>query len=112
MPGDAHYDVIISGAGPVGLTTAINLGRYGVNCLVIERNPGPAPWPKMDRTNARSMEMFRRLGLADRIRGLGYPPDNPMDIFLVTRLSNPAITAQRYPSVAECRERIANCRDG
>ena len=112
MPGDAHYDVIISGAGPVGLTTAINLGRYGVNCLVIERNPGPAPWPKMDRTNARSMEMFRRLGLADRIRGLGYPPDNPMDVFLVTRLNHPAITALRYPSVAECRERIANCRDG
>jgi 2-polyprenyl-6-methoxyphenol hydroxylase-like FAD-dependent oxidoreductase len=112
MPGGAHYDVIISGAGPVGLTTAINLGRYGVKCLVIERNPAPAPWPKMDRTNARSMEMFRRLGLADRIRELGYPPDNPMDVFLVTRLNHPAITALRYPSVAECRERIAHCRDG
>lgn len=112
MPDAAHYDVIISGAGPVGLTTAINLGRYGVSCLVIERNPGPAPWPKMDRTNARSMEMFRRLGLAGRIRELGYPPDNPMDVFLVTRLNHPAITALRYPSVAECRERIANCRDG
>jgi len=50
------YDVIIAGAGPVGLTLAIDLGRRGVKCLIIERNQTTAPWPKMDRSNARTME--------------------------------------------------------
>lgn len=69
----SHYDVIVAGAGPVGLSLAIDLGRRGVKCLIVERNAGPAPWPKMDRTNARSMELWRRIGIADRVRELGYP---------------------------------------
>jgi 2-polyprenyl-6-methoxyphenol hydroxylase-like FAD-dependent oxidoreductase len=32
------YDVIVAGAGPVGLTLAIDLGRRGIRCLLIERN--------------------------------------------------------------------------
>ena len=47
------YDVIVVGAGPVGLTLAIDLGRRCVRCLLIERNPTTAPWPKMDRSNSR-----------------------------------------------------------
>jgi len=108
----ASYEVIIAGAGPVGLCTAIDLGRKGVKCLVMERNSGPAPWPKMDRTNARSMEMLRRVGLADRVRELGYPADNPMDVFLMTRLSEPPLAVLKYPSVAECRRQIASSHDG
>ena len=82
--------MIIAGAGPVGLTLAIDLGRRGVRCLIIERHPTTAPWPKMDRSNARTMEFYRRIGIVDRVRALGYPPDNPMDVFLTTRLSDPA----------------------
>ncbi len=106
------YDVIIAGAGPVGLTLAIDLGRRGVKCLIIERNQTTAPWPKMDRSNARSMEFYRRLGIVDRVRALGYPADNPMDVFLVRRLSEPAVAVLKYPSVAERRKQIAECRDG
>ncbi|MFC3227547.1 FAD-dependent monooxygenase [Marinibaculum pumilum] len=105
-------DVIIAGAGPVGLTLAIDLGRRGIGCVVLERNSGPTPWPKMDRTNARSMEMFRRIGLADRIRARGYPADNPMDVLLVRRLCDPPLAVLPFPSVAEARRRIAACRDG
>lgn len=106
------YDVIIVGAGPVGLTMSIDLGRRGVKCLLLERNPTTAPWPKMDRSNARTMEFYRRLGIADRVRELGYPADNPMDVHLVRRLSEPALATLNYPSVAECREAIASSRDG
>ena len=105
-------DVIIAGAGPVGLTLAIDLGRRGIRCVVLERNAGPTPWPKMDRTNARSMEMYRRIGLADRIRARGYPADNPMDVLLVGRLCDPPLAVLPFPSVAEARRRIAACRDG
>jgi 2-polyprenyl-6-methoxyphenol hydroxylase-like FAD-dependent oxidoreductase len=106
------YDVIIAGAGPVGLTLAIDLGRRGVRCLIMERNPGTAPWPKMDRSNARTMEFYRRIGIADRVRALGYPPDNPMDVFLTTRLSDPPIAVLKYPSVAERRKQIAESPNG
>ena len=82
-------EVLIAGAGPVGLTLAIDLGRRGVRCTLIERHPTTAPWPKMDRSNARTMEFYRRIGIADRVRALGYPPDNPMDVF-------PDHAAQRY----------------
>jgi 2-polyprenyl-6-methoxyphenol hydroxylase-like FAD-dependent oxidoreductase len=106
------YDVIVAGAGPVGLTLAIDLGRRGVRCLIIERNPTPAPWPKMDRSNARTMEFYRRIGIVDRVRALGYPADNPMDVFLTTRLSDPPIAVLKYPSVAERRKQIAESPNG
>jgi len=95
MAGDAAetFEVIVAGAGPVGLTLAIDLGRRGVRTLIIERHPTTAPWPKMDRSNARTMELYRRIGIVDRVRALGYPADNPMDVFLVTRLSEPALAA-------------------
>jgi 2-polyprenyl-6-methoxyphenol hydroxylase-like FAD-dependent oxidoreductase len=106
------YDVIVAGAGPVGLTLAIDLGRRGVRCLILERHPTTAPWPKMDRSNARTMEFYRRIGIVDRVRALGYPADNPMDVFLTTRLSDPPIAVLRYPSVAERRKQIAQSPNG
>lgn len=107
-----QFDVIVAGAGPVGLCAAIDLGRRGVRCLLLERNRAPAHWPKMDRTNARSMELFRRIGLADRIRELGFPADVPMDVFLMKRMCDPPVAVIPFPSVAEWRERIAHCHDG
>jgi 2-polyprenyl-6-methoxyphenol hydroxylase-like FAD-dependent oxidoreductase len=106
------HDVIVAGAGPVGLTLAIDLGRRGVRCLIIERNQTTAPFPKMDRSNARTMEFYRRIGIADRVRALGYPPDIPMDVFLTTRLSDPPIAVLKYPSVAERRRQIAASPNG
>src|SRR6516162_3128380 len=106
------YDVIVAGVGPVGLTLAIDLGRRGVRCLLIERSPTTLPYPKMDRSNARTMEFYRRIGIADRVRALGYPSDNPMDVFLCTRLSEPPIATLKYPSVAERRQQIANSPNG
>lgn len=112
MPIEDRFDLIIAGAGPVGLTLAIDLGRRGVKCLILERNPTPGQWPKMDRTNARSMEFFRRLGIVDQVRALGYPADNPMDVFLLTRMNEPALAVLKFGSVAEKRAELAACSDG
>ena len=106
------HDVIVVGAGPVGLTLAIDLGRRGVRCLLIERSPTTLPYPKMDRSNARTMEFYRRIGIADRVRALGYPADNPMDVFLTRRLSDPPIAVLKYPSVAERRKQIGESPNG
>lgn len=105
-------EVLIAGAGPVGLTLAIDLGRRGVRCTIVERNPAPSPYPKMERCNARTMEIYRRLGLAGRIRDAGYPGDNPMDVFIVTSLVEPPILHLPYPSVNELKRRAASVNDG
>jgi 2-polyprenyl-6-methoxyphenol hydroxylase-like FAD-dependent oxidoreductase len=107
-----EFDVIVAGGGPVGLTLSIDLGRRGISCLLMEKSPTPLPWPKMDRSNARTMEFYRRIGIADRVRALGYPPDNPMDVFLTRRLSEPPIATLKYPSVAERRKQIATAPNG
>jgi 2-polyprenyl-6-methoxyphenol hydroxylase-like FAD-dependent oxidoreductase len=113
MPANAEeFDVLVVGGGPAGFCTAIDLGRRGTKCLIMERNPTTAPWPKMDRTNARSMEFFRRIGIADRVRQQGLPPEISMDVFLMTRLSEPPVAVLQFPSVAEWRRRIAVTHDG
>ena len=108
----ADVDVLIAGAGPVGLTLAIDLGRRGVRCLVCEREPGPGSLPKMERCNARTMELFRRIGIADRVRAAGLPTDVPMDVFIMTRLVDEPILRLAYPSPDAHRERIAAVNDG
>ena len=104
--------VLITGAGPVGLTLAIDLGRRGVRCTLIEKNPTTAPYPKMDRSNARTMEFYRRIGIVDRVRALGYPPEISMNVYCCTRLSDPPIAVLEYPSVEERRRQIKESLDG
>ena len=104
--------VIIVGAGPVGLTLAIDLGRRGVRCILLEQKPAPQFLPKMERCNARTMEIYRRLGIAERVRTAGFPRETPMDVFIVTSLIEPPLLHLPYPSVAQAREQIAACRDG
>ena len=59
---------IIVGGGPVGLMLARVLGQFGVRTLLVERENHPTRHPKMDITNARSMELFRRYGLEQALR--------------------------------------------
>jgi putative polyketide hydroxylase len=60
--------VLIVGAGPAGLTTAIALARYGVESLVVERRPVLSGLPKATVVSTRSMELYRSWGLEDAIR--------------------------------------------
>ena len=104
--------VIVVGAGPVGLTLALDLGRRGIRCVLIEQKPEPQFLPKMERCNARTMEMYRRIGLADAIRDAGLPVDSPMDIYVVLSMTRPPLLHLKYPSVAEARQAIEASRDG
>jgi 2-polyprenyl-6-methoxyphenol hydroxylase-like FAD-dependent oxidoreductase len=104
--------VLIVGAGPVGLTLAIDLGRRGVRCILIEQKEAPQFLPKMERCNARTMEIYRRLGIAQKIRDAGFPRDAPMDVFIVTSLVDPPLLHLPYPSVAQAQAQIAACTNG
>ena len=63
-----HIFALIIGGGPVGLSTALELGWRGVPCILVSENLETATHPRCNTTNARSMEHFRRLGIADDIR--------------------------------------------
>jgi putative polyketide hydroxylase len=60
--------VLIVGAGPAGLTTAITLARQGIDTLIVERRTALSPIPRATAVSTRSMELFRSWGLEDRIR--------------------------------------------
>lgn len=104
--------VLIVGGGPVGLTLAIELGQQGVNCELIDKRPSPGRLPKMERCNARTMENFRRAGIADRIRAAGLDNDAPMDVFIcVGTLTRPPLVHHPYPSVNELKAVGRTVRD-
>jgi 2-polyprenyl-6-methoxyphenol hydroxylase-like FAD-dependent oxidoreductase len=107
-----HYPVVIAGAGPVGMTLARALARWGIRCLVAERNPGTTRHPKMDITNGRSMEIFRRLGLAGALRAVAVAEANNFDVSWITDLSGHELHRFRYPSVTEARAAILARNDG
>jgi 2-polyprenyl-6-methoxyphenol hydroxylase-like FAD-dependent oxidoreductase len=104
--------VIIVGAGPVGLTLAIDLGLRGVRCILLERKSEPQFLPKMERCNARSMEMFRRIGLADELRSAGLTTDSVMDVYVILTMTRAPLLHLKYPSVDMAREQIRKVNDG
>jgi len=74
MAKDTHdIPVLIVGGGPVGLTLAMELQHQGIKAVLCERNLQTTRHPKMDITNGRSMELFRRLGYSGEIRKAAIP---------------------------------------
>jgi 2-polyprenyl-6-methoxyphenol hydroxylase-like FAD-dependent oxidoreductase len=57
--------VLIVGAGPVGLALALDLGWRGLPCTVIEQSDGAVDHPKIGIIQVRTMEFFRRWGIAE-----------------------------------------------
>src|SRR6201998_4663284 len=104
--------VLVVGGGPVGLTLAVDLGMRGVRCTLIDKRPEPGFLPKMERCNARTMEHFRRLGIAERVRDAGYGRTLPMDVFVVTSLVAPALVRHPHPSVEQMKADMAKVTDG
>ena len=89
MSGDnTEFDVIIVGAGPVGLSTAIELGRRKVRCLVIERNDRVGYSPRAKTTNVRTREHLRRWGIASALREASpISPNRPATVVFATRMN-------------------------
>jgi 2-polyprenyl-6-methoxyphenol hydroxylase-like FAD-dependent oxidoreductase len=108
----SETQVVVVGAGPVGLTLAIDLGRRGIRCTIIEQKETPAFLPKMERANARTMEIYRRMGIADKVRIAGLRADCPMDVYIVLAMNQPALLRLPYPSVAQASADIRATNDG
>lgn len=65
--------VIIVGAGPVGLSSAICLSRQGIKSLLIERSTQVTDHPKARGITARTMELFRQWGVENEMRKFAFP---------------------------------------
>jgi 2-polyprenyl-6-methoxyphenol hydroxylase-like FAD-dependent oxidoreductase len=88
--------VLITGGGPVGLTMAMDLAWRGIQVLVLEsRAAGEPPSVKCNHVSARTMEIFRRLGVVQAVRNTGLPPDYPNDVAF--RTTTTGIELSRIP---------------
>jgi len=109
---ELEVPVLIAGGGPVGMALALNLAHYGVRSMLVERNPTTTQHPKMDLTNGRSMELFHRLGLDEKLRDAGVPRDNDFDILWVTSMVGHDLYRFHYPSATEKTRIILEQNDG
>lgn len=93
--------VLIVGAGPTGLITALLLGRHGVASLLVERHPGTSVLPRATGINVRTVEILRSLGLEDAV--LSRSPDTRgMDyIHEMEVLGGPVLARTPYPNAID-----------
>ncbi|MEY2942418.1 MAG: monooxygenase [Pseudomonadota bacterium] len=113
-PETASFDcpVLIAGAGPVGLLVALELAHHNVKSLLIDRFTEPTKFPKMDVTNGRSMELFRRLGIAEPLRQAGVASHHSFDVLFVLPGNEPPVGKWDLPSVDQQRAAFALRNDG
>ena len=71
MGTDINTDVLITGAGPTGLTLACTLKMHGIDFVIIDKSPSRSTIPKASIMNARSLEVLEDLGAADYALKIG-----------------------------------------
>ena len=92
--------IVIVGGGPVGMVLAMNLAVFGVRTVIVNIEPSSRWHPKGNTHNARTMEHYRRLGIARAVRRVGLPADHPTDVGYFTTLDGWEIARLPMPSEA------------
>ncbi len=101
---DYSVAVAIVGAGPVGLALAIDLGYRGIPFIQIDRAESALDFPTSEAIFVRTMEHFRRWGMADAIRFAGFPPDLKRNVYFMTRILGHELLRMDRPSNREQQE--------
>lgn len=85
--------VLVVGAGPVGLSLGIELGSRGIDVTLVEKRSRTGAQPRAKTTNVRSMTHMRRWGVADALRTAApLPYDYPTDVLFATKLFGHTLT--------------------
>lgn len=109
---DLDTQVLVVGGGPVGMTLAMDLASRGVPVVVVERRTlGQVTTVKCNHISARSMENFRRLGLASDLRAAGLPADYPHDVATRTAVTGYELCRVAIPARGD-RYTAADSADG
>jgi 2-polyprenyl-6-methoxyphenol hydroxylase-like FAD-dependent oxidoreductase len=109
MASPINTEVLIVGGGPVGLTLAMDLAHRGIDVTVAEtRAAGESPSVRCNHVSARTMEIFRRLGVVRAVRDAGLPADYPNDVAFRTTATG--IELGRIP--IPCRAERYAAKDG
>jgi 2-polyprenyl-6-methoxyphenol hydroxylase-like FAD-dependent oxidoreductase len=105
--------VLIAGAGPVGVSLAIELAYRGVRSLLVEQSDGAVDFPTTNLANTRTCEHLRRWGIADRMRyESGYPTDYPRNYLFVTRMTGYEIARFDHPANGDPNSRSPYSPEG
>lgn len=105
-PGEESYEVVIIGAGPVGLVSAIQLGRAGIKTLLLERRATFSTHPKSGGIHARTMEIYRQLGISHLIQENGRSSNGALTLGWMTSLNGIEIGSITVGASEEERERF------
>lgn len=98
----SSHDVLVVGAGPGGLATALSAARHGARVLVVERRPGTSTRPRATGINLRTMEIFRTWGVADAVQSHAIPVD--LDATTGPTLVAPPTSSGRAGGYPDLRE--------
>ncbi|HSP49627.1 MAG TPA: FAD-dependent monooxygenase [Pseudolabrys sp.] len=103
----SQIPVAIVGGGPVGMMLALFLDQLGVRCVLFNTDASTRWHPKGSTEGSRTMEHFRRLGIAGEIRKLGLPGDHPTDVAYFTRFGGYELARVHMPSSDEVAQKTA-----
>jgi 2-polyprenyl-6-methoxyphenol hydroxylase-like FAD-dependent oxidoreductase len=70
---ETHTKVLIVGGGPSGLMMATQLLRYGIQPVIIDNKQGPTDHSQALVVQARSLEIYRQMGIVDKVTSNGNP---------------------------------------
>src|SRR3954447_2843872 len=90
-------DVLVIGGGPVGLTAAALLGDLGIETLLVDRKPTTSSHPRAFSVHPRTMEVWRRLGVAGDVRRVAVPPEQTAGIGWMTTLTGDEVGRLMFP---------------
>jgi 2-polyprenyl-6-methoxyphenol hydroxylase-like FAD-dependent oxidoreductase len=93
--------VIIAGAGPVGLGLACDLGKRGIDCILIEKRDGVVTVPRQSMVSARNMEFCRHWGIAKEVRTAVWPESHSRDFVYLESMRGKELLRFKIPSYRE-----------
>jgi 2-polyprenyl-6-methoxyphenol hydroxylase-like FAD-dependent oxidoreductase len=95
-------EVLVVGGGLVGLSLGMDLAKRGIYVTLAEmRAAGEVPTVRCSHVSARTMEIFRRLGIASAVREAGLPPEYPNDVAFRTTATGIELARISIPCRAE-----------
>ena len=97
MTTKSDIDVLIVGAGPVGISAAMLLHKMGHSVRIIDRRDGPQRAPAAHVINARTFEVWRQIGInVDHLRSHAQEPQAAGQVHWVTKLGGEVLGSLPY----------------